>query len=647
MVGGSEDFAVGAPALLGDHALVPRMRLLKLLAPLLAAPLAVVLTLCNGHDPVASAAQAPMIHREGGFAGAAECRACHPDHFASWRRTFHASMTQLPTPEVVRGRFDGVAVACSSGVVTPMVRDGKFVMEVREAGGPPRQAEVVLAVGSRRYQQYFERKPRRDGDVIVRLPILWHIEARRWLPLETVFLEPDGAALEAHAATWNETCIFCHNTAPEPRLTNLRDPSRTPETASFQSRVAELGIACESCHGPAADHAASRRDPIARLRERSGRDVAHPAVNPSRLEQERAVAICGQCHGARLPQPLRRIADWLSTGPTYRSGDRLRDHVTPIEASTPVVGNADPELFALRFWGDGTPRLTAYEYQGITQSACYRKGTMTCASCHTMHGGDARGQLRPDLPGNAMCTQCHAAIGRELTAHTHHAADSAGSSCVECHMPKIVYGITTVHRSHRIDAPSASSDAASGRPHACTLCHVDRSLIWAGAEAKTMWGGKHTAPGQRRDRAPIELPDAIASLHAGDAAARAVYAAAIGREQATFAPAAAVPLRAHLAVAMGDGYPMVRWLAQQSLAALEQRRPVGLGAMLQGVDHTAKPEARAQGVRALLDFLAEHAPQTLPPPAPGMLLGGDCRLELKAVIRLTDLQSRNLISIGE
>jgi hypothetical protein len=30
-----------------------------------------------------------------------------------------------------------------------------------------------------------------------------------------------------------------------------------------------------------------------------------------------------------------------------------------------------------------------------------------------------------------------------------------------------------------------------------------------------------------------------------------------------------------------------------------------------------------------------------------MLLAGDCRLELKAVIRLTDLQSRNLISIGE
>lgn len=623
------------------------MRLPWFVAPLLVAPLTVVLTLGYGHDPVAAAAQAPWIHRTGGFAGASECRACHPDHFASWRRTFHASMTQEPDPAVVRGRFDGTAVACSDGVVTPVAREGKFWMQIRAAEGLQREAEVVLAVGSRRYQQYFERKPRGAGDVIVRLPILWHIEAQRWLPLETVFLEPDGASLEAHAATWNETCIFCHNTAPEPRLANLHDPTRTPETASFRSRVAELGIACEACHGPAADHAAVRRDPLTRMRERLGGNVAHAALDPSRLEQERAVAICGQCHGARLPQPLRRITEWLATGPTFRAGDRLRDHVTPIEADTPVVGNADPELFALRFWGDGTPRLTAYEYQGITQSACYRKGTMTCASCHTMHGGDPRGQLRPDRPGNAMCTQCHEAIGKDVAAHTHHAADSPGSSCVECHMPKIVYGITEVHRSHRIDSPLAQRDAASGRPHACTLCHLDRSLVWAGAEAKALWGIKHSSPTQRRDRAPVELPDAIASLHAGDAAARAVYAAALGRPVATYAPAAAAPLRAHLAVAMGDGYPMVRWLAQRSLAALEQRRPMGLAALLTTVDHTAGPAARGESVRALLDFVATEGPRQLPPPAPGMLLAGDCRLELKAVIRLTDLQSRNLISIGE
>ena len=50
-------------------------------------------------------------------------------------------------------------------------------------------------------------------------------------------------------------------------------------------------------------------------------------------------------------------------------------------------------------------------------------------------------QLRPDLPGNRLCTQCHAKIGAELTSHTHHAEASAGSQCVECHMPRMVYGI--------------------------------------------------------------------------------------------------------------------------------------------------------------------------------------------------------------
>ena len=72
------------------------MRFLLLVLLLLAAPLTVALTLGFGHDPAAAAAQAPWIHRSGGFAGAAECRSCHPDHYASWRRTFHASMTQAP-----------------------------------------------------------------------------------------------------------------------------------------------------------------------------------------------------------------------------------------------------------------------------------------------------------------------------------------------------------------------------------------------------------------------------------------------------------------------------------------------------------------------------------------------------------------------
>ena len=606
----------------------------------LAAPTFLTLAMRWGHDPVAAAAHAPLQHRDGGFVGAQACKACHPDHHASWQATHHARMTQRPDETTVLGAFDGRTVRYEQDAARPFRDGARFCMDIPDGRGGRRLAEVALTVGSRRYQQYFERQRRGEHDVFVRLPILWHVADQRWLHLNTVFLGPDDADWNAHAAVWNENCIFCHNTAPEPRLrSSLNDG---PAAARFDSKVADLGIACESCHGPGGEHAAAMRDPLARY-------AAQPTgiVDPCDLDQARSVSVCGQCHGARLPNPMSRLDAWFSTGPTYRPGDALLEHVTPIEIGTPVRGKADPELFALRFWRDGTPRLTAYELQGVLASPCYQRGTMTCLSCHAMHHGDPKGQLRPELEQNALCTQCHAAIGADVAAHTHHAAGSSGSSCVECHMPKVVYGVLEIHRSHRIEVPDAARDAAAGRPNACTLCHTDRSLPWAAEHMRQWWGDHFPSPTARADKAPIELPDAIASLHAGDAAVRAVYAAALGRQTAAPAPNATGPQRAHLAVAMGDGYPSVRWLAQRSLRQLEQRAPVGLLALLDRVDSMAGPQARGRAVFDTLDALVRLAPGRLQPVPRGFLLADDLRLDLAAVVRLTDLQGENLISIGE
>jgi len=608
----------------------------------------VTATLRLAHDPIAAAADHELLHRHGGYVGSATCKACHPDHHASWRATHHAQMTQLPSDTTVRGAFDGRKVDYAGDHARPFREHGRFLIDVPtqspEARGR-RTAEVALLVGSRRYQQYFEKQPRGDSIAFVRLPILWHIEQQRWLHLNTVFLGPDDSDWHKNAATWNENCIFCHNTGPEPRI---RDSlGSRAMVAQFDSEVAELGISCESCHGPGADHAAGRQNPFTRYSQHFGSSADPTIVHPDRLDQERSVAACGQCHGARLPNPLSRIDDWFTTGPTYRPGDKLLDHVTPIVRDTPVGGGGDPELFALRFWGDGTPRLTAYELQGVLASPCYTKGPMTCGSCHAMHEGDPKGQLRPDRLGNTMCTQCHEAIGRDVQAHTHHDPTGSGSSCVECHMPKVVYGVLEIHRSHRIENPDAARDAEAGRPHACTLCHTDRSLPWAAEHLQRWWGPAYRMPTRRADGAPLELPDAIASLHAGDAAARAVYAAAIGRDTTAPSADATATQRAHLAVAMGDGYPSVRWLAQRSLMQLEQRAPIGLSPLLRAVDSMDGPEARSRAVYATLDALMRFGTQKLQPPVSGALLGADLRLDLRAVVRLTDLQGRNLISIGE
>ena len=71
----------------------------------------------------------------------------------------------------------------------------------------------------------------------------------------------------------------------------------------------------------------------------------------------------------------------------------------------------------VRSWADGSPRLTAYEYQGILNSPCFLKGEpgnrINCNSCHTMHGGDVKGQITDEMRTNVACTQCHTELRDE------------------------------------------------------------------------------------------------------------------------------------------------------------------------------------------------------------------------------------------
>src|SRR5581483_9239838 len=120
---------------------------------------------------------------------------------------------------------------------------------------------------------------------------------------------------------------------------------------------------------------------------------------------------------------------------------------------------------------------------------CYLKGKATCLDCHVVpHNTDVdkNPQLRPDA--NALCTRCHAAEGKSLTAHTHHAEKSAGSSCVECHMPRTVFSIKAEIRDHAMTIPVPENTLSHGIPNACNSCHKDHDAAWTLARMKVWYG---------------------------------------------------------------------------------------------------------------------------------------------------------------
>ncbi len=614
-------------------------RRLLLLLPI-AIPGLAVAVLLFGHDPVEYAASRPMIHRVDDFVGSETCRSCHLDHHESWERTFHRTMTQRVTPETVRGRFDGRELTYEGQTARVLRRDDRFYFDLPDGQGR-REAEVVLAVGSRRYQQYFEREEHDAGFSFKRLPFLWHIGERRWLHMNTVFLGPDNADWNKTRARWNDNCVFCHNTGPRPGETIKVSSDGERQ---FDSEVAELGIACESCHGPGREHAETERSPVDRYAAYAGRRHAGTIANPAEMDPQREIEVCGQCHGQRLPIDRAHLVQWLQTGPTYRSGDSLTEHVVPVMRMTPSPSERNPDLFRLRFWADGTPRLSAYEYQGIAMSACHQDGALKCGSCHTMHGGDPEGMIEPEMRGNAACTSCHTDIASNVPAHTGHSEISSGSRCLDCHMPRIVYGILEVHRSHRIENPDPARDAETGRPNACTLCHLNRSPLWAAQESRRIWGDAYRVPLYRMDGASLDLPDATASMLAGDAVQRVVYAAAAGRSDAALAPAEKADVRAALAVTTGDGYPSIRWTARRSLLALEREWETGLSGPLAGWDPT-QAATRTDMAKDLLSRVASSALPLEGGHSVLLLPGGSINME--RILSLLDLQEDRVIDIGE
>lgn len=510
--------------------------------------------------------------------GSAQCRSCHPQEHASWHRSYHRTMTQAAEGDAVLAPFAGEELV-TLGFRATMSRTAEGRPHVRierlepdPGAAPLLDADVELTVGSHRYQQYVARLDRGGGpDDRFRLPVAWHVELQRWIHINDAFLTPEGAWGEQadylrHLSRWNDNCIFCHNTEPV--------PGRDPVTLAFESRVAELGIACEACHGPASAHVERHAWPLRRLLagvvgEGGDASIAHPGRMSASLHAD----VCGRCHGNRIAADLGAV---LEHGDGFLPGEPLAGVSRPIYRDASLA-DLPERPFASRFWPDGTPRLSAYEYQALLLSPCHQdRGPspgLTCGDCHTMHGPEPSMQLWAGHDTAAVCERCHAPASlSDAAAPGGHGRHGAAVGCDGCHLPRITYGLLEGMASHRPTRPRPQDLLGRhDQPDACTQCHVDRSRRWA-ADALAAWSGDPPAPRSASTPEPLatldlprDLPQLVLDLHGGDPIQRALAAHAFARPEPPVAPAERM---AWLVDALEDDYPAVRWFAFRGLRRL-------------------------------------------------------------------------------
>ncbi|HEV7683305.1 MAG TPA: cytochrome c3 family protein [Pyrinomonadaceae bacterium] len=495
-------------------------------------------------------------HADENYLKSTDCRSCHEDHFASWARTFHSRMTQEARPASIQGDFTKANTFDYLGIKARMEQRGdRFFMTFNFPDGRAQTVSVDRTVGSRRIEQYLTKQ---QGQY-TRLPLAYDLVNRRWMSLNGSFFYPDNDNYFQHNAQWDANCVFCHNVKAQPHI----DFS----TKQFSTEVSELGIACGACHGQTAAHAQDATSPLTRVAWRLQATGDKGIVDPLKLSSERSLMICGHCHGQRLPEPFDRIQTILTKGDPFNAGDDLTQYYRPIQRDSHVGETS----FASRFWANGSPRLTAYEYQGILRSKCFSKGEpgkqINCLTCHTMHEGDPAGQITAENRTDKPCLGCHQkfAGNAALVAHTKHGADSSGSRCYNCHMPRAVYGIMTFHPTHDITVPDPQLTTSAAVPNACNQCHLDRGVNWSIMQTKKLW------PERFRDAQPskdeqFDLPEGPRALFAGDALTRALAADLLGGG----GPIKPDPLWASpfLVEAMTDKYPIVRFFAANGLTRL-------------------------------------------------------------------------------
>jgi predicted CXXCH cytochrome family protein len=299
-------------------------------------------------------------------------------------------------------------------------------------------ADIAFTYGSKWKQRYFKRV----GDDYFPLPAQWDVTHKVWRAYQvksgTDWWTPFYPAENSGRPT-GPLCDGCHSV-------NYNIATKT---------VTEWNVGCERCHGPGAAHA------------------AHPTVanivNPARLNSIDANDTCIQCHsqGRPLKNPIEgKYYDW-PVG--FQMGLKLKDFWQLEEHK---LGETTFTHFA-----DDTAHKNRMQGNDFVQSEMYLHG-ITCFGCHDVHGTSNNADLRK--PANAMCLTCHTVA----ESHSHHRADSPGSLCMNCHMPKIEQTIADVNvRSHTFKFISPKQSAV---PNPCGICHADKPANWA-AETMATW----------------------------------------------------------------------------------------------------------------------------------------------------------------
>jgi len=382
--------------------------------------------------------QRAMQASQSDYVDASVCTNCHRDIAETYRKTGMGRSFYIPTAAnaVEDYAHANTVFHQPSGLRYTMIeRNGEFFERRSEAGFDGKETNVMeeridYVIGSGNHSRsYLHRAP--DGQLI-ELPVSWYSENHGYWAMSPGY-DRKGQTDFRRAITGE--CMFCHNGYPE--------GDAGLERSIFPQKLPH-GIDCQRCHGPGRAHVQAAMSGHA-----SPELVRSTIVNPGRLDRERQLELCMECHlKTSFHEPNEERA-FDRAAFSYRPGQPLEDFKLYFEP----VGHENDNNFEIDH--------AAYR---LRKSACFRNSQMTCLTCHDPHD-IPRGQ-EAIAHYTEICLSCHQGV-------VHKVALPPASTCLTCHMPKrrtndAVHVVMTDHfirrtePQHDLLAPIAETIAPKG-----------------------------------------------------------------------------------------------------------------------------------------------------------------------------------------
>ena len=210
------------------------------------------------------------------YVGSEQCQTCHIPEHQDWSASDHHKAMMTMEPSHVLGNFSAAPLGHHGQQTHFSDQASGYQISTDQQTSSAATLDLAYTFGVFPLQQYLTALP--DGR-LQSLPFAWDSRAdtaggQRWFHLydNENIIPGDVLHWRSPSHNANHMCIECHTT-------NFAKNYDT-KTNTYQSSWKEIGVGCESCHGPGSKHIEWTQSPDKKTDSKKGWDIQLTLATP-------------------------------------------------------------------------------------------------------------------------------------------------------------------------------------------------------------------------------------------------------------------------------------------------------------------------------------------------------------------------------